>query len=75
MVVGVNGSGTRPLGDQDTMNSDSSWSPDGNFISFQHGTDCCGDQLVIADVHTGRERTIGYFDGNDSRPDWAPLAS
>jgi Tol biopolymer transport system component len=73
MVVDVDGGGLRPVEDQDGANSASSWSPDGRFISFKRSTSEKGDELLVVDLRTGHARTVGFFDGNDERPDWAPL--
>jgi Tol biopolymer transport system component len=77
MVVGVDGTGARSLAKQDVASdSDSSWSPDGNFISFQRmdNSGGFGVGLVVVDTRTGHERLVDFVD-QDTRPDWAPLAA
>ena len=75
MIVNVDGSDERPLADQRAgSDSDSVWSPDGSFISFQR-LDISGGGvgLMVVGLRTGRAHLLGFFD-QDTRPDWSPAA-
>lgn len=71
-VVNSDGSGLRAVTTGKHHERFPSWSPDGNEIVFQTGTDEGDQELAIVNLNSGKIRFLTNNDCDDFNPVWSP---